>query len=188
MANAINVKDASGATVSVATNDAIVTALQSLLSAIQTDALTDTELRASALAVTVDGVATATKQDTLNTSLQSILTALGAELSVGLPTGAATDASIETIGTRTYNWATGQHLDIGATSVESTAITGTEFVIVPSVDCYIAIGTTPTAAIAAGSMFVNKGVPAHFRITSGDKVAVIAAGSDTGKASVMAVV
>lgn len=85
-------------------------------------------------------------------------------------------------------WATGQHVAIGATSAKTAAITGTEALITVSTDCFISIGTqsTVTATAGAGSMFLAKGGPYLFQITSGQGVAVIQA-SAAGTMSVLPV-
>lgn len=89
---------------------------------------------------------------------------------------------------RTPLWGTGQVLTTSATSTATTAITGTEVLICTSADIWIKIGAaTPTAALAtAGSMFLQKGGPYLFQITSGHMVAAV---QDTaaGKVSVLPV-
>lgn len=74
-------------------------------------------------------------------------------------------------------FATGQHLTIGAASAKTTGITGTEVLISTSTDCFVNIGVqaSVTATAGAGSIFLAKGGPYLFQITSGHGVAVIQA-------------
>lgn len=90
--------------------------------------------------------------------------------------------------TRLPLWATGQVLTTSATSAASTAITGTEVMISATQDCWIKIGaTTPTAAKdTAGSMFIAKGGPYTFQLTSGHLVAAVQ-DSAAGKVSILPV-
>ena len=261
MVDTINVKDATGNTVEVATNDAMVAQLASILAKIiaspateakqdtliakdfatQTtlaqvlakltdDPATDTGLAAIAtllagtLAISAadlplpTGAATSAKQDTLiakdfatqttlaavleklsgdpatqttlaavlaklssdpatDTGLSAIATILEGTLAVSamtlpLPAGASTEASLNLVGTRAYDDASGQHVAYDG-AAQSEAITGTEVTVVASTDCYIAFGTNPTATVGAGSMFLAAGVPFTRRITSGWKVSAI---------------
>lgn len=90
--------------------------------------------------------------------------------------------------TRTPLWATGQVLTTSATSAASTAITGTEVMISCTQDCWIKIGAaTPTAAKdTAGSMFLAKGGPYTFQMTTGQLVAAVQ-DSAAGKVSILPV-
>ena len=88
--------------------------------------------------------------------------------------------------TRLPVWASGQHVVTSATSAKTTAITGTEVMISLSADAYIRIGTAESvvATKGAASLFLPKGGPYTFQLTSGEAVAVI---RDTG-AGVMSAV
>lgn len=90
--------------------------------------------------------------------------------------------------TRTPLWATGQVLTTSATSTASTAITGTEVMISCTTDTWVKIGAaTPTAAKdTAGSMFLAKGGPYTFQLTSGQLVAAVQ-DSAAGKVSILPV-
>lgn len=90
--------------------------------------------------------------------------------------------------TRTPLWATGQVLTTSATSAASTAITGTEVMISCTQDCWIKIGAaTPTAAKdTAGSMFLAKGGPYTFQMTTDQLVAAVQ-DSAAGKVSILPV-
>lgn len=98
--------------------------------------------------------------------------------------------SVDKLGTttRTPLWATGQVLTTSATSAASTAITGTEVMISVTQDTWIKIGAaTPTAAKdTAGSMFLAKGGPYTFQMTTGHLVAAVQ-DSAAGKVSILPV-
>lgn len=109
-----------------------------------TGPLTNTQLRAAAVPVTIAGAQSVT------------------------PTKLGTT-------TRLPVWASGQHVVTSATSAKTTAITGTEVMISLSADAYIRIGTAASvvATKGAASMFLPKGGPYTFQLTSGEAVAVI---------------
>jgi hypothetical protein len=90
--------------------------------------------------------------------------------------------------TRTPVWASGQTFTTSTTTARSSAITGTEVMISTDVDAYINIGTagSVTATVGAGSLFVAKGGPYTFQITSGQAVAAILA-SGTGRITLLPV-
>ena len=90
--------------------------------------------------------------------------------------------------TRTPVWASGQTFTTSTTSARSSAITGTEVMISTDVDAYINIGTSGsvTATVGAGSLFVAKGGPYTFQITTGQAVAAILA-SGTGRITLLPV-
>lgn len=80
-------------------------------------------------------------------------------------------------------------LDVGSASTQSSSVSATtnRIVICSTVDAWVAIGSNPTAAIAAaGSFFIAAGVPSYpLTVTPGiTKVASIAA-STIGKASIV---
>lgn len=140
--------------------------------------LTNTELRAVAVPGSVaDGadIALGTRADAAWTAgngtviglLKGIYSRFATVLSV-TPTKLGTTS-------RQPVWASGQHVVTSATSAKTTAITGTEVLITASADCYINIGTQSSvvATKGAGSMFIAKGGPYLFQITSGQGVAAI---------------
>jgi hypothetical protein len=90
--------------------------------------------------------------------------------------------------TRTPVWASGQTFTTSTTSARSSAITGTEVMISTDVDAYINIGTSGsvTATVGAGSLFIAKGGPYTFQITTGQAVAAILA-SGTGRITLLPV-
>lgn len=103
--------------------------------------------------------------------------ALGAGTAAGAMrvTYASDGATVPVKTSRLPLWATGQVLTTSATSAATTAITGTEVLISTTADIWIKIGAaTPVAALAtAGSMFLEKGGPYLFQITSGQMVAAV---------------
>lgn len=91
--------------------------------------------------------------------------------------------------TRQPVWASGQVLTTSTSSAKTTAITGTEVMISTTQDIWIAIGVQASVVAAkdtAGSMFLPKGGPYTFQITSGHGVAAIQ-DSAAGKVSVLPV-
>jgi len=90
--------------------------------------------------------------------------------------------------TRTPVWASGQSFTTSTTSARGTAITGTEVMISTDADCYVNIGVAAsvTATVGAGSMFIAKGGPYTFQITTGQGVAAILA-SGTGRVTLLPV-
>jgi hypothetical protein len=77
-------------------------------------------------------------------------------------------------------------LALGAASVQSVAIPAfiTEVRLSSSGNCWVAFGTSPTAAAADGSIYIAAGQPEYFRVSPGQKVAVIQDGAATGNLSV----
>lgn len=132
--------------------------------------LTDAQLRASA--VPVSGPLTDTQLRATAVPVSGPLT--DTQLRATAIPVSRTAGKLETT-TRTPLWATGQHVVTSATSAKTAAITGTEVMISLSADAYINIGTQSsiTATKGAGSMFLAKGGPYTFQITSGQGVAVI---------------
>lgn len=203
MADAINVKDASGATVSVATNDALATILTAILAKVieapATEAKQDTLIAKdfATQATLADVLAKLSSDPATNTGLETIAMLLAGTLAVSaaalpLPAGASTSdkqdsqtAAVNLIGTRAYSDANIQHLAFDG-AVQSTDIEATEITLVASKDCYVSVGSSPTATVGAGSMFLAAGVPFSRRITSGHRVSVIKA-SEAGALSVLPV-
>jgi hypothetical protein len=76
------------------------------------------------------------------------------------------------------DWANGAVVSIGAASAQSAALTAGAYVLTPNVDCYIAVGSNPTATTnSAGSDFLAAGTKWPLTILSGNKVAVIQSSS-----------
>jgi len=66
-----------------------------------------------------------------------------------------------------------QEVAIGATSTQSSAVGPNTSIVrlVSDADCYVAIGSNPTAA--AGGCLLSAGLTEYFACDGGDKVAVI---------------
>lgn len=101
--------------------------------------------------------------------------------------GGGTLDKLETT-TRTPVWASGQSFTTSTTTARGTAITGTEVMISTDADAYINIGTAGAvnATVGAGSMFIAKGGPYTFQITSGQAVAAILS-TGTGRVTLLPV-
>lgn len=83
------------------------------------------------------------------------------------------NSEIFKIGSRTYEWASGQKIAVGASSAQSSAISAAEVMLQADTDCFINVGSNPTAADSAGSFPLLAGEKFHLQITDGYKVAVI---------------
>lgn len=66
-----------------------------------------------------------------------------------------------------------QNITIGATSLQSTAVTRASLVrLTPTVDCYVTQGTNPTASSTTGALLMA-GATEYIGIAAGEKIAVI---------------
>lgn len=119
--------------------------LAALASVAVTGPLTDEQLRATAVPVSLSGGATSAKQD-------------------------AQTAAVNLVGTRAYG--TIERVASGAASAQSGAITATEILLHASKRCYVLAGSNPTAS-ATIAIPLEAGEKFHMRITSGHKIAVI---------------
>lgn len=75
------------------------------------------------------------------------------------------------------DWANGAVVAIGVASAQSGTLTAGAYILTPNVDCYISVGTNPTASSGAGSDFLGAGTKWPLTILSGNKVAVIQSAS-----------
>lgn len=128
-----------------ATQTTLSAVLAALASVAVTGPLTDTQLRATAVPVSLSGVATSAKQDTQT-------------------------AAVNLVGTRAYGAI--ERVASGAASAQSGAITATEVLLHASKRCYVLAGANPTAS-ATTAIPLEAGEKFHMRITSGHKIAVI---------------
>lgn len=81
---------------------------------------------------------------------------------------------VETIGSRKYDWTSGQKVAIGSGSLATTDLDAVEVLLVPTIDCLVKVGDAPTAAPTAGSIPLAAMVPFTVQMTAGQEVAVIA--------------
>lgn len=74
---------------------------------------------------------------------------------------------------------------IGAGSLQTIAVPSfiTDVRVCCSVAAWIAIGANPTATAGDGSHLMGAGQPEYFRVTPGQKIAVIQDGAGTGNMS-----
>lgn len=86
------------------------------------------------------------------------------------PTAGANYTPLPAVG---YVYASCQQVGIGAVSAQSAAIASEMIALYATGDCYINIGSNPTASNT--NMFLAAGERLHVVITSGQKVAVIQA-------------
>lgn len=76
--------------------------------------------------------------------------------------------------TRSYDYANGQKVTVGAASAQSSSISSSnEVMLHATTDCYVRVGSNPTAADSAGSFPMTAGEKFHIRITPGELIAVI---------------
>lgn len=72
---------------------------------------------------------------------------------------------------------TGQTLSFTGTSSASTTFTSTLLRVVSTEDCWIAVGSSPTAVASTGMLLIA-GRPERIVVRTGEKVAAIRAGAD----------
>ena len=131
--------------------------------------LTDTQLRASAVAVSFTGqsvgiTGSVAVTGTFWQATQPV--SIASAVTVTPPTNATT--------TRAYDFTNGQRIASGATSARSTAVAASEIMLHASARCFVRIGDDTVAATAgAGSFPLEIGEKFHCRLTSGQFVAVI---------------
>jgi len=189
----ISVKDASGVPTSINTiND-----LMALVGEVQASPTSNTvldRLKTIAAGLTTlqgyvdglegytDGLETlVTATNTALTSLLAINVAqLGARTVAQSPAvNLATDDPIaKKIGTRAYTWGSAIPRTVTSTSAQTVAVgTAGEYEISVDTDCYVLIGSNPTAA-ATTSRFMAAGSAWTLQLASTDKVAVIRKSAD----------
>ena len=93
--------------------------------------------------------------------------------------------------TRAYNWASGQVVSYTATDADSAALAEGEYCLSSTTDCWITMAAAPTAAAAAGSLFMSAGSLFHIIVTPAQaaasfKISAVRDASD-GKLSIMPV-
>jgi len=136
---------------------------------VATGGLTDTELRATAVAVADANIlaSIATLQATIETTNAYILADKATQM---------------------VSFITSQAVAVGATSISSAVVSGstTRVVLTSTVDCWVHIGTAPTATLDAPSFFLAAGIPSYpfFVTSSSTKVATIAV-STAGTLSIL---
>ena len=86
-----------------------------------------------------------------------------------------------------FDYTNGQRIAIGATSVQSGTITSEIVCLKATADCYITVGSNPTAANSATNLYIFAGETFFLRITHSEKLAVIQAGGTTGNLHIMPV-
>ena len=79
--------------------------------------------------------------------------------------------------TRVYDYANGQKVAVGASSVQSSAVNSDEILVHSDVACFINVGSNPTAADSAGNLPLAAGEKFHLRVEPGQLVAVIMSSS-----------
>lgn len=91
----------------------------------------------------------------------------------GAPIEPATEATLATVGTRAYDWASMTTVAIGATSAASAAVGADgEYELSADVDCYIFVGTgTPVATTS--KRFLPAGAAFTVQLADDQAVAVI---------------
>lgn len=63
----------------------------------------------------------------------------------------------------------------GSTPTASAVSTGVKVVrLVASTQCHVAIGVSPTAAVATGMVVLANAIPEYFKVNPGEKIAAIA--------------
>ena len=95
--------------------------------------------------------------------------------------------AIESLPVLRYDYANGQKLAIGNTSVQSLTISSEIVCLEATADCHITVGTNPTATTSGANKYIFAGSTQYVRITNGHRIAVIAAGGSTGSLYVMPV-
>lgn len=203
----IDVKDASGSTVPIekpngngraaaansrpmvlSTEDlAALTALATLIGEVQASPTTNTVLDrlktigAKDFATQTTLAAIAGSVDGLEALLAAGLVAtLGSRTVAQSPAiNIATDDPIaKKIGTRAYTWGSIINRTVTSTSAQTAAVgTAGEYEIATDTDCYVLVGSNPTAA-ATTSRFLAAGAAFTLQLASTDKVAVIRKSAD----------
>lgn len=112
---------------------------------------------------------------------QTTLAAVLAKIIAAPATEAKQDTQIAgqaTIGTRAYTWSGILTRTVTATSAQTAAVgTAGEYEIATDTDCYILVGSNPTAA-AATSRFLAAGSAFTVQLGATDKVATIRKSAD----------
>lgn len=87
-----------------------------------------------------------------------------------------------------FDYASGQRIAIGAGSLQSANISSEIVCLKATADCYIVVGSNPTATNTATSLYIFAGETFFLRIPFNHKIAVIQAGGNTGNLHIMPVV
>lgn len=77
-----------------------------------------------------------------------------------------------------YDYSNGQKILFGTTSTQSAALTSEIISVCCTTDCYINIGDNPVAVSTGGSKYLFAGAEYLFRVSFGDKLAVLRSVSD----------
>lgn len=171
MANDLLIKDGAGASRTIATTDD---------GGVHTPHHRDPEVieaLADVLAKIIAAPATEAKQDTL---LARMVAQLGERTVAQSPAvNLATDDPIaKKIGTRAYNWAGAIARTVATASAQTAAVgTAGEYEISVDTDCYVLVGSNPTAA-ATTSRFMPAGSAWTLQLGATDKIGVIRKSAD----------
>lgn len=77
-----------------------------------------------------------------------------------------------------WDYANAQRISFSGTATPSAVINAPMVRLIATEDCFYKVGSNPTAANAAGSVFLSAGSNWAETITSGEKISVISNGAD----------